>query len=121
MAQPQAPDLLQGTLDMMVLRTLSLGPDHGYGVARRIRQMSGDVLQVEEGSLYPSLHRLERRRYLASQWRPSESNRRAKYYTLTARGRQMLQAQKAAWVSVSAAVARVMGLSRGALAAGHRR
>ncbi len=118
MVSSKSPDLLQGTLDMMILRTLSLGPDHGYGVSRRIRQTSGDVLQVEEGSLYPALHRLERKGLLASEWSQSESNRRAKYYRLTAKGRQHLKAEKAAWVNVSAAVARVMGVSRSDAVAG---
>jgi PadR family transcriptional regulator len=119
MDSTKSPDLLQGTLDMMILRTLSLGPDHGYGVSRRIRQASGEVLQVEEGSLYPALHRLERKGLLASQWRQSESNRRAKYYRLTAKGRQRLKAERAAWFNVSAAVGRVMGVSRTAVAAGN--
>ncbi len=104
-------DLLQGTLDMMVLRVLSHGPNHGYGVARRIQQVSQDVLRVEEGSLYPALHRLERRGLLVSDWRQSESNRRAKYYKLTARGRRQLEVETQQWQALSAAVSRVMNAS----------
>jgi len=102
---------LQGTLDMMVLRVLSHGPNHGFGVARRIQQVSRDVLRVEEGSLYPALHRLERRGLLASDWRQSESNRRAKYYKLTPRGRRQLKVETEHWQALSAAVSRVMKAS----------
>ena len=105
------PELLQGTLDMMVLKTLAPGPNHGYGIARRIRQTSDDVLRVEEGSLYPALHRLEKRGYLSSEWRRSESNRRAKYYRLTPSGRAQLKKETTAWLELSAAVGRVMGAS----------
>ena len=108
MPTTKRPELLQGTLDMMILKTLSPGPNHGYGIARRIRQTSQDVLQVEEGSLYPALHRLERRGCLRSEWRRSESNRRAKYYRLTATGRARLETETAAWAQLSAAVGRVM-------------
>ena len=103
------PELLQGTLDMMILKTLAPGPNHGYGIARRIRQASGDVLQVEEGSLYPALHRLQKRGHLASEWRRSESNRRAKYYRLTPAGRARLETETAAWAQMSSAIGRVMG------------
>jgi PadR family transcriptional regulator PadR len=81
-------DLLQGTLDLLVLKTLSWGPAHGYSVARWIQEVTGDVLHVEEGSLYPALHRLEKRGWIDSEWGLSENNRRAKFYRLTARGRQ---------------------------------
>ncbi len=109
MPAAKSPDLLQGTLDMMILKTLSPGPNHGYGIARRIRQTSEDVLRVEEGSLYPALHRLEKRRYLTSEWRRSESNRRAKYYRLTPAGRARLKTETATWTELSSAVGRVMG------------
>jgi len=102
------PELLQGTLDMMILKTLSYGPNHGYGIVRRIRQTSDEVLQVEEGSLYPALHRLEKRGFLASTWKQSESNRRAKYYRLTARGRARLAEDVETWNRLAEAVARVM-------------
>ena len=108
MTRSTPPELLQGTLDMMVLKTLSAGPNHGYGVMRRIRQVSDEVLQVEEGSLYPALHRLEKRGFLKSEWRRSESNRRAKYYRLTPRGRSQLRAETARWADLSAAIGKVM-------------
>ena len=108
MADNHRPDLLPGTLEMMILKTLSAGTNHGYGVARRIRQVSEDVLQVEEGSLYPALHRLEKRGLVASDWRRSESNRRAKYYRLTPRGRRRLTAETASWNQLAAAVGKVM-------------
>jgi PadR family transcriptional regulator PadR len=101
-------ELLQGTLDMMVLKTLTLEPLHGYAVARRIRQASGDVLMVEEGSLYPALYRLEERRLVASEWGVSETNRRAKFYRLTKAGRKELDAAAGHWTMVSIAVSRVM-------------
>ena len=104
-----APELLQGTLEVMILKTLSHGPNHGYGIARRIRQTSGDVLTIEEGSLYPALHRLEKRGCLTSTWQPSESNRRAKYYRLTARGRKQLGAEETRWSILSRAVSNVLG------------
>jgi len=108
MARPAPPELLQGTLDMMILKTLSAAPNHGYGVVRRIRQVSGDVLHIEEGSLYPALHRLEKRGFLRSEWRRSESNRRAKYYRLTPKGRAQLRVETARWANLSAAIGKVM-------------
>src|SRR5258705_26319 len=91
-----SPELLQGTLDMLILRTLAAaGAQHGYAIVRRIRQVSEEVLQVEEGSLYPALHRLEKRGYLESEWRASENNRKAKFYRLTARGRTQLKSEAA--------------------------
>ena len=101
-------DLLPGTLEMMILKTLSLDPNHGYGIARRIRQVSDDVLRVEEGSLYPALHRLERRGVITSEWRRSESNRRAKYYRLTAGGRKALARETESWTRLAEAVGKVM-------------
>jgi PadR family transcriptional regulator PadR len=104
----EKPDLLPGTLEMLVLKALAGGQLHGYAIARRIQQSSGDVLQVEEGSLYPALHRLERKRLLESEWGASESNRRAKYYRLTPAGRRELRRTSAAWQRISEAVAQVM-------------
>src|SRR5215471_16632600 len=97
-------DLLQGTLDMLILKTLTRGPLHGYAVAESIHLRSEDVLRVEEGALYPALHRLELRGLLASEWGASENNRRAKYYRLTAAGRRYLEAESAHWNRMSAAV-----------------
>jgi PadR family transcriptional regulator PadR len=108
MARTTPPELLQGTLDMMILKTLSAGPNHGYGVMRRIRQVTDEVLQVEEGSLYPALHRLEKRGFVRSEWRRSESNRRAKYYRLTPKGRSQLRTETARWADLSAAIGKVM-------------
>ena len=101
-------DLLPGTLDMLVMKALSHGPNHGYGVANRIRPISNEALHVEEGSLYPALHRLEKRGYLTSDWRRSDSNRRAKYYHLTPKGRRQLKSAEASWNQLSAAIGKVM-------------
>ncbi|HEX9638322.1 MAG TPA: PadR family transcriptional regulator [Acidobacteriota bacterium] len=101
-------DLLQGTLDMLILRTLQTGPMHGWGISQRIQQVSGDVLQVNQGSLYPSLHRLEQQGWIAAQWGVSDNNRRAKYYRLTKAGRRQLVEQIANWDRLSAAVARIL-------------
>ena len=101
-------DLLQGTLDLLVLKTLSWGPAHGYDVARWIQDVTGDVLRVEEGSLYPALHRLEKRKLLKSSWGLSRNNRRAKYYEITRQGRKLLSAQHDTWGRLSAAVQRVL-------------
>lgn len=101
-------DLLQGTLDMLVLKALAREPLHGYGVAELIHERSEDVLRVEEGALYPALHRLELRGLLASEWGLSENNRRAKYYRLTAAGRRHLEAESAHWNRIAGAIARVM-------------
>ncbi len=102
-------ELVRGTLDLLVLRVLAQGPLHGYAIASRIRARSGDVLHVEEGSLYPALHRLERRGAVDASWGRSESNRRARFYRLTPRGRRELRDEGAAWRRVSDAVARVLG------------
>ena len=101
-------ELLQGTLDMLVLRTLRWGPQHGYGISQTIRSQSDGVLQVETGSLYPALHRLERQGWVTSEWRQTESNQRAKYYRLTAAGRKQLAAEHARWEQLVAAIASVM-------------
>ena len=102
-------ELLQGTLDMLVLRTLRTGPLHGYAIANRIQQLSDGCLQVEEGSLYPALHRMQRRGWIEAQWGVSESNRKAKYYRLTAAGRRQLVAKTSSWQSLVSAIAGVLG------------
>ena len=102
-------ELLQGTLDMLILKTLSGGPLHGYAVARRIQQASDDFLQVEEGSLYPALHRMERRGWIEAHWGLSEAKRKAKYYGLTAAGRAQLKVAARNWSRIVAAIAGVMG------------
>jgi transcriptional regulator len=101
-------DLLQGTLDLMVLRTLALAPLHGYGISQRIQQVSGDVLQVNQGSLYPALLRLEQRGWIASEWGTSENNRRARFYTLTRAGRRQLAAETERWERFAAAIGRLL-------------
>jgi PadR family transcriptional regulator, regulatory protein PadR len=104
----QEGDLLGGTLDMLVLRTLQLGPAHGFGIALSIGQRSSDVLLVEEGSLYPALHRLEDRGWIRSEWGTTENNRRDKFYTLTALGKRQLASELNRWAQLVAAVGRVM-------------
>lgn len=101
-------ELLQGTLDMLVLQTLCWGAQHGYGISQAIRSGSGEVLQVETGSLYPALHRLERQGWVKSEWRQSENKQRAKYYSLTAAGRKHLAAEQDRWDELSAAIASLM-------------
>ena len=100
--------LLQGSLDLLILRTLTAGPHHGYAIARHLRETTRDFLEVEEGSLYPALHRLERQGWVASRWGTSQANRRAKYYRLTAKGRKQLQAETDAWSKMSEAINRVL-------------
>lgn len=102
-------DLLQGTLDMLILKSVALEPMHGFGISVRIRQMSGDVLRVEQGSLYPALYRLERQGWIRSEWGVSENNRKAKYYTLTKAGRRQLQTETENWQRLSAAVNLILG------------
>ena len=101
-------DLLQGTLDMLLLKALQLEPLHGYAIARRVQQLSEDALRVEEGSLYPALHRIEERGFVESDWGTSENNRRAKYYRLTRAGRKRLEAEAGDWKRLSLAITRVM-------------
>ena len=108
MARKKPPELLPGTLELMILKTLAIGPNHGYGIARRIKQTSDDVLHVEEGSLYPALHRLAKRGYLEFEWGNSESNRRAKYYRLTRKGRSKLKVGTNNWVQLTTAIDKVM-------------
>ena len=106
-------ELLQGTLDMLVLRTLQWGPQHGHGIGQAIRQSSADLLQIERGSLYPALHRLEERGLIAAEWKSSELNRRAKYYRLTAPGRKQLLTEQSKWKLLVRAIARVMRPAQG--------
>jgi PadR family transcriptional regulator PadR len=101
-------ELLQGTLDMLILRTLQWGPQHGHGVGQAIRQSSADLLQIERGSLYPALHRLEERGLIASEWKASELNRRAKYYRLTSAGKEALVAEQSKWKLLVKTIGRVM-------------
>ena len=101
-------DLLPGTLDMLILKAVSLKPLHGYGVLLRIQQISGNALQVPQGSLYPALYRLEHQELISAEWGESDNNRRAKYYTLTAAGRRRLREEAAAWKRLSTAVAAAM-------------
>jgi transcriptional regulator len=102
-------DLLQGTLDMLVLKTLLLGPLHGYGIAKAIRTNSSETLDIEFGSLYPALKRLELKDWIASKWETSEHNRRAKFYRLTPAGRKQLQAEHSKWAGFVSAVGQIMG------------
>jgi|SRR5215218_1676707 len=101
-------DLLQGTLDMLILKALTRSPMHGYAIVRWIQQITDDVLRVEEGSLYPALHRLEKRRWISASWGLSENNRKAKYYKLTARGRKQLTTELSGWQRLTEAITKVM-------------
>src|SRR6202142_1798758 len=105
----QRIDLPQGTLDLLILRTLGLGPQHGWGISERVQQMSSDVLRMQQGSLYPALHRLERRGWIKPRWGTSENNRRAKFYELTKSERRRLEVEEDAWKKMTAAVAQVLG------------
>src|SRR6186713_2749783 len=106
---PDPPELLQGTLDMLILKGLQQGPMHGFGISVGIRQMSDEVLQVEQGSLYPALYRLEDQGWIKSEWGVSDNNRKAKFYTLTATGRKQLQAEEQSWAKLSTAINLVLG------------
>jgi transcriptional regulator len=108
MARSPVPDLLPGTLDLLILRTLQTQPLHGWAISERIQQLSSDVLQIGQGSLYPALHRLEQRGWVEAEWRTSELGRRAKYYQLTASGRRQLATEARAWVRMSEAIGRVL-------------
>ena len=101
-------DLVQGTLDLLILKTLVLQPLHGWAIAQRIRQLSHDVLQVNQGSLYPALHRLEQQAWIRAQWGESENNRRAKYYSLTRAGRRQLERESASWDRLSTAISAIV-------------
>lgn len=101
-------DLLQGTLDMLILKIVALGPIHGYGISLRIRQISKKVLFVQQGSLYPALHRLEKRGWLASEWGESENGRQAKFYKLSTKGRKQLQSEESNWRRLAGAVTQIL-------------
>jgi PadR family transcriptional regulator PadR len=102
------PDVLQGTLDLLILKTLTRGPEHGYGIAVHIQQVSNEALRVEEGSLYPALHRIEQEGWIRAEWGISENNRRAKFYELTAAGKRQLALEEKKWASLTAGVASVL-------------
>jgi PadR family transcriptional regulator PadR len=102
-------ELPQGTLDLLILQTLVLEPQHGWAISERVQQISSDVLRIQQGSLYPALHRLERRGWIKARWGTSENNRRAKYYELTKSGRRQLEVEKDNWVKLTAAMAQVLG------------
>lgn len=114
MAQ-QSPksDIPQGTLDLLILKVAALGPIHGYAIAQRLQQVSRDVLQVQQGSLYPALHRLENKGFLAAEWKESETGREAKFYRVTAKGRKQLESETANWARLTEAVGLILELSRG--------
>lgn len=104
-------ELPQGTLDLLILRTVALEPQHGWAISERVQQISSDVLRIQQGSLYPALHRLERRGWIKARWGTSENNRRAKYYELTKSGRRQLELETDAWEKLTAAVAQVLGMA----------
>lgn len=108
MSPLEKTDLLQGTLDLLILKVVALGPVHGYGISQRIRQISDSVLQVQQGSLYPALHRLEKRGWLAADWGESENGRQAKFYRLSAKGRRQLASEEQTWNRLSKAVALIL-------------
>jgi transcriptional regulator len=105
-------ELLQGTLDMLILQTLQWGPQHGYGISQAIRATSGEVLQVETGSLYPALHRLERQKWVSSEWKLTESKQKAKYYRITATGKEQLAENRSRWEQMVAAIGGVLGAAQ---------
>ena len=102
-------ELPQGTLDLLILRTLALDAQHGWAISERVQQLSSDALRIQQGSLYPALHRLERRGLIKAHWGTTENNRRAKYYALSKKGREQLEVEKEAWAKLTAAVAQVLG------------
>jgi transcriptional regulator len=108
MAPLEKADLLQGTLDLLILKVVALGPVHGYGISQRIRQISDAVLQVQQGSLYPALHRLEKRGWLAADWGESENGRQAKFYRLSTKGRKQLATEEERWNRLSKAVVQIL-------------
>ena len=105
------PDLVLGTLNLLILKILALEPLHGWAICQRLRQVSGDVLQVSDGSLYPALHKLENEGWIQSEWRTTENNRRAKFYALTAPGRRQLEKESADWARLSGAISQVIKLN----------
>ena len=110
MSKPQ--DLVQGTLDLLLLKILALEPLNGHAISQRLKQVSGDVLQVSDGSLYPALHKLEQEGWLTATWRTTENNRRAKFYALSRPGRRQLEKESENWAKLSAAITRVVSLNR---------
>ena len=112
MAPLEKTDLLQGTLDLLILKVVALGPVHGYGISQRIRQISSEVLQVQQGSLYPALHRLEKRGWLEADWGESNNSRQAKFYKLSDKGRKQLTAEEETWNRLSRAVALILETAR---------
>ena len=104
-------DLVQGTLDLLILKTLALEPQHGWAIAQRIKQLSKDVLQVQQGSLYPALHRLEQQAWISAEWGESDNNRRAKYYSLTRAGRRQLERESASWERLSTAISTIVRMA----------
>jgi len=105
-------DLPQGTLDLLILQALALEPQHGWAISERVQQISSDVLRIQQGSLYPALHRLQRRGWIKARWGVSENNRRAKFYELTKSGRRQLEVERDAWVKLTAAMAQVLGTAQ---------
>ena len=114
MKNPIKFDLPQGTLDLLILRVVALGPIHGYAIAQRIQQMSQEALQVQQGSLYPALHRMENKKLLAADWGPSETGREAKFYRLTPKGKLQLENETASWARLTEVVALILQASEGA-------
>jgi PadR family transcriptional regulator, regulatory protein PadR len=110
---PAKADLPQGTLDLLILKVVALGPVHGYAIAQRLQQVSRDVVQVPQGSLYPALHRLEYRGLLAADWKQTETGREAKFYRLTRKGRTTLETESASWQRLAEAIGLVLGLAEG--------
>jgi PadR family transcriptional regulator, regulatory protein PadR len=104
-------DLVQGTLDLLILKIVALQPLHGWAISQRLKQISGDVLQVSDGSLYPALHKLEEQAWIQSEWKPTENNRRAKFYSLTRLGKRQLEREAANWERISSAISGVMRLT----------
>ena len=112
MTSPKS-DLPQGTLDLLILKVLALGPLHGYAIAQRLQQISRDVVQVQQGSLYPALHRLEKRRFLAAEWKVSDTGRDAKFYRLTNKGRVFMREETASWHRLTSAVGLILDAAEG--------
>ena len=106
-------DLPQGTLDLLILRVVSAGPTHGYAIAQRLRQVSADVVRVQQGTLYPALHRLERRGWLAAEWKPSDTGRDAKFYRLTRKGRGQMEHETASWQRLTEAIGLILKIREG--------
>lgn len=113
MAAPTRSDLPQGTLDLLVLKVVALEPLHGYAIGQRLEQVSAGVVQVNQGTLYPALHRLEKRGLLEAEWRPSDTGRSAKFYSLTARGRESLEDEQAGWHRLTEGIGRILALKKG--------